>query len=71
MCHSNYTLVSFIKKKKRFMWDDLCENDYRKLKQKVAKANTLLLTNFLKPFITFSDALGKAIGFYLAIELNK
>ena len=42
------------------MWDDLCKNNFRKLKQKVAEADTLLLPNFSKPFIIFCDASDKA-----------
>ena len=42
------------------MCDDLCKNNFRKLKQKVAEADTLLLPNFSKPFIIFCDASDKA-----------
>ena len=53
------------------MWNDLFENNFLKLKDKVAEADTLLLPNFSKPFAIFCDASDKAIGFYLAQEENK
>ena len=52
------------------MWDELCENNFRKLKQK-AEADILLLPNISKPFIILYDTSDKAIGFNLAEEENK
>ena len=64
-------LYGLLKKNKRFMWDDLCEINFRNLKQKVAEVDTLLLSNFLKPFIVFCDASDKTKAFNLAQEENK
>lgn len=64
-------LYGLLKKNKRFMWDDLCEINFRNLKQKVAEVDTLLLPNFLKPFIVFCDASDKTKAFNLAQEENK
>ena len=57
-------LYDLLSKIKRFMWDDLCGNNFRKLKQKVIETDTLFLPNFSKPFIIFCDASDKAIGFF-------
>ena len=41
-------LYDLLKKNKRFMWDDLCEINFRNLKQKVAEADTSILPKFFE-----------------------
>ena len=55
------------KKNKRFMSDDLRENNFRNFPE----ADTLFLPNFLKLFIIFCDASNKAKVFiYLMGKIN-
>ena len=52
------------------MWDELCENNFRKVKQK-AEADILLLPNFSNPFMILYDTSDKAVGFNLAEKENE
>ena len=61
-------LNRLLRKDMKFVWDDLCEESFVKLKQALSSAPVLVFPDMSKPFIINCDASCQAIGFLLAQE---
>ena len=63
-----HPLTELLKKNRKFVWTDDCENSFRKLKSIIESEPILKAPNFTKAFSLYVDASGTGIGALLAQE---
>ena len=63
-------LYDLLKKGRKFVWSENCQNSFVYLKEQLKNADLLIHPDFRKPFVLTTDASDKAIGFTLFQEVE-
>ena len=63
-------LYDLLKKGHKFIWSDVCDQAFNKIKNLVSTAETLALPDFSKPFALYCDAADHGIGYFLSQEVD-
>lgn len=63
-------ITELLKKTKKFIWSEACEEAFRKVKEQLVSAPILSCPDFDFPFIVHTDASGFGLGAVLTQEIN-